>query len=70
MAGRLSEEGIPTLAERMRALAHGGHERAVELIEKADALEAAAKGLDVRKMVGAWARARRLFCEITGESLI
>jgi hypothetical protein len=63
-----------TLAQKMRKLADDGHPRAVELREKADAMETAATGpsktWDARKVLGAWARARRVWCECTGEPLI
>lgn len=65
------------LSERMHALADKGHERADELREKADAFDAATAGyysdpqtVDVRKFMGAFARARRAWCEITGEPLV
>jgi hypothetical protein len=59
------------LPEKMRALAATGHARADDLIREADALE---KVLDtdfnVKRIVGTWARARRVWCECTGEPLI
>lgn len=65
------------LWDRMRALADTGHARASELQEKADAAEAASEGfysepqtVPVDKFVGSWARARRLWCECTGEPLL
>lgn len=65
------------LSERMHALADTGHARAVELREKADAFDVATAGLftvpptcSVPKMVGCFARARRLWCDITGEPLV
>lgn len=62
------------LGDRMRALAETGHPRAVELRDKAAALDAAcpvnAETFDARKMLGAWARARRLWCDCTGEPLV
>lgn len=65
------------LSERMHALAETGHERAVELREKADAFDSATAGfysepqtVGVAKFMGAFARARRLWCDITGESLV
>jgi hypothetical protein len=68
----------PTLAEKMRALAGGDHPRGPELIEKANALDVASahfgeKGHtadDAKRLLGCWARARRLWCDITGEPLI
>ncbi len=66
------------LSSKMRALADGGHKRAADLREKADAFDVAAKatfipgaGMDATKrMMGAWARARRCWSECTGEPLI
>lgn len=65
------------LGDQMRALADTGHIRAEELREKAAAFDAGAIGfysdpqtVDVKKFVGTFARARRLWCDITGESLI
>lgn len=70
-------DDTPKLWERMRALAAKGHARAAELREHADALEKATAGffadnqtVTVQKFMGAWARARKLWCEITGESLV
>jgi hypothetical protein len=66
------------LSELMHALADSGHERAVELREKADAFDVATHGFmaaqpqthTVKQMVGSWARARRAHCECTGQRLI
>lgn len=65
------------LSEKMHALADSGHARADELREKADAFDKATEGFyaypqtcSVQKFVGAFARARRLWCDITGEPLI
>lgn len=65
------------LSIKMHDLADKGHERASELREKADAFDVATKGfysepqtVDVKKFVGTFARARRLWCEVTGEPLI
>jgi hypothetical protein len=65
------------LHSKMRALADTGHPKAGELREKADAFEAAAKGfysdpqtVPVQKFMGAWARARRLYSECSGEPLV
>lgn len=64
------------LSIRMHALADSGHERAEELRLKADAFDTATEGLyatpqtcSVAKFMGAFARARRLWCDITGEPL-
>jgi hypothetical protein len=53
----------------MRSLAANGNSRAEELIEKADELD---KMIDVdpwdtEQVLGAWLRARKLWCEVTGE---
>lgn len=66
------------LSEKMRALADGGHARAPDLYEKANAFDAAASAWEaggrdkdiMRRMLGAWARARRLWSECTGEPLV
>ncbi|WP_439392570.1 hypothetical protein ACRQ5Q_24420 [Bradyrhizobium sp. PMVTL-01] len=65
------------LSEKMHALADGGHARAAELREKADAFDAATQGFyaqpqtcTVQKFFGHHVRARRLWCDITGEPLI
>lgn len=65
------------LAPRMRALADEGHPRAAELREKADDLEAKRDGFygepqtaTVKQFVGAVARAKLLWSEITGEPLV
>lgn len=70
-----SASGAPTLAEKMRALAGTGHPRAEELRNAADRLDNATGGLmggpdGVKRLLGNWARARKLWCEITGEPLI
>ncbi len=65
------------LSIKMHMLADTGHEQAVELREKADAFDAATKGfysdpqtVEVKKFMGAFARARRLWCNVTGEPLV
>jgi hypothetical protein len=59
------------LSDRMRSLAATGCPQAAELLEKADDLdEALAKDRsDVETVLGAWARARALWSEVTGASL-
>ncbi|MGE0602187.1 MAG: hypothetical protein AB7O46_00190 [Xanthobacteraceae bacterium] len=59
-----------TLMEKMRRLADAGHARADELRDKAEKLDAAIKNYDAMKVLGAWARARRLWCDCTGEDLV
>lgn len=65
------------LWDRMRALADTGHLRANELREAALSLESATAGfyaepqtVPVESFVGSWARARRLWCDCSGEPLI
>ena len=64
------------LGDKMRALAET-HERSAELTEKADAFDKAAEGfyaeeqtVSAPKFLGAFARARKLWCELTGEPLV
>ena len=65
-----------TLSQRMRQLSWmpKGEPRAEELRSKADALDAAIEQMGaeggVKRMLGAWARARRLWCDVTGETLV
>ena len=65
------------LSGRMRTLADTGHARADELREKAEAFDIAANGfyadpqtITAPKFLGAFARARRLWCDCTGEPLV
>lgn len=65
------------LGNRMRDLAASGHEWAAELREKADAFDQAAAGfyaeeqtVNAKSFLGAFARARRLWCDLTGEPLV
>lgn len=65
------------LAIKMRSLADKGHPRGPELRQLADAFDTAAVGfrstpqtVNVKQFVGAWARARSLWCDCTGESPI
>ena len=66
------------LGDRMRELADSGHDRADELRAKADDFDAKTDahyaetgGPDTAKsMLGAWARARRLWSDCTGEPLV
>jgi hypothetical protein len=60
----------------MRALANG-HERGDELRQRAEEFDTAADGYygepqthTTPQFMGAYARARKLWCEITGESLV
>ena len=65
--------GVSSLVEKMRDLAPG-HPRSSELLEKAYDLEQSLKSQDseqgMKRMLGCWARARRLYCEISGEPLV
>jgi hypothetical protein len=49
-----------------------GNPRAAELIEKADELNKMidADPWDTGQVLGAWLRARKLWCEVTGEPLL
>ncbi|OJU22715.1 MAG: hypothetical protein BGN95_03875 [Sphingomonas sp. 66-10] len=65
------------LSDKMRSLADLDHPRAVELREKAGAFDVAATGfyaepqtVTVKSFLGAWARARRLWSECSGEPLL
>lgn len=64
------------LVDKMRRLADRvGGEQAYALREKAKLLEIRLEGLHydedgMRRMMGAWARARQLYCKITGEPLV
>jgi hypothetical protein len=66
--------GREALAPKMRAYAdaHPGNDHLRELADKLDAAVADSfTGTpSVRKMLGAWARARRAWCEVTGEDWI
>jgi hypothetical protein len=66
----------PPLWEKMRELAET-HPRGDELREKADAFEAVSKGFfaepqthSVKQLIGAWAQARKFWCDLTGEPLV
>ena len=66
----------PSLADRMDALADH-HPRGEDLREKAKALREGIAGfyanpqtIAVPTFLGRWARARMLWCEITGEPLV
>lgn len=65
------------LSNKMRALAKKGHPRAAELLDLAIKFDKAAKGfhstpqtVTVKSFVGAWVRARKLWCAVSGEPLI
>lgn len=70
-------EATTELSDKMRALADGNHPRADELRAKAKAFDVAASGfysepqtVGAKSFLGAFARARRLWCECTGEPLV
>lgn len=64
------------LSQQMHALADTGHARGVELRERADAFDTASRGVvagwpdTMKRMLGAWARARRCWSECSGEPLL
>ena len=64
------------LSKKMRKLARAGHDRGTELYLAATALDEAtddyATGRKVDQMqtfLAAWSKARRVWCECTGEAL-
>lgn len=72
-----SDRSASALWQRMRVMAATGHELADELTAKADALEQAAAGFyaseqthSAKQLIGAWARARSVWCAATGEPLV
>lgn len=75
----MSSDPVQTeLSRQMRELANSGHERAEELRAKADefdfksteSLQEPVTEQKTKSMLGAWARARRLWNECTGRGLI
>ena len=68
MPGPVSDT-MPTLADRMRLLAENRTDIRDEFVALADKLDAL-DGSDIPKLVGTWAKARRRWCEVTGEPLI
>lgn len=66
----MNDQESQGLIERMRCLADTGHVRSDELRKMADALEAACKSGNALMILGRWAKARCVWCEITGESLV
>lgn len=70
------DEKRSALIRKMRALAKTSSPfHAQQLHEKADALEKAIENLTqdnegTMRLLGAWARARRYYCNLTGEPLL
>jgi hypothetical protein len=65
------------ISDRMRALASKRTDLPPDWIEKADAFDAATAGfygspqtVTVQKFMGTFARARRMWCDVTGEDLV
>jgi hypothetical protein len=62
------------LSKKMRFLAEGGkHPQALDLFSRANDLDAAVFGkppADIKHVVACWARARRLWTDLTGEELV
>lgn len=65
------------LSDRMRALASTRDDLPADWLERADAFDAATEGfyaepqtVPVHKFMGAFARARRMWCDVTGEDLV
>lgn len=71
MPGPVSDTA-PPLYWKMRKLANSGHSRAADLRREANLLEQAVLGgtAPVSKLAGVWVRARRLWCECTGDDLV
>lgn len=70
MPGLISDN-MPSMHEKMRRLADAGHPRADELRREADAMEHILDNdFNVKRIVGTWARARKLWSECSGEPLI
>jgi hypothetical protein len=68
---------VTDLSDKMRVLADEGHERADELREHAAAFDVAAEGyygetqtVEPKAFLGTWSRARRVWCECSGEPLV
>jgi hypothetical protein len=66
-----------SLSDKMRGLAEVRKDLPPDWLETAEAFEAATIGfygepqtIDVKKFMGCWARARKMWCEATGESLV
>lgn len=73
----LSKPGKTSLSERMRLLATQRDDLPANWLDTAQAFDDAATGfyaspptVDVRKFMGCFARARRMWCDATGEPLV
>lgn len=74
----MTEAAETDLSKRARYLASAHPAQAAELMAKAEAFDKAtiqafsadATAEDTKRMVGCWARLRRLVCDITGEQPI
>lgn len=73
----MSSPGKTSLSERMRAYAKAGNEVPSNWLELAGAFDAAMIGfyaepqtVPVHKFMGCFARARRAWCDATGEPLV
>lgn len=73
----LSQPGKTSLSERMRLLAKERTDLPENWLATAAAFDAATIGfyaepqtVDVRKFMGCFARARRMWCDVTGEPLV
>lgn len=73
----MSKEQKPALWDRMRAYAAEHGEPREDWLTLADKFEATANGFygepkthDVKQFLGAFARARRAWCDVTGEALV
>lgn len=69
--------GKDPLSPKLRSLAASGHPRADELLKAAEEMDAKEVGyfadpqtVPVASMLGAWARAKRLWSECSGEPLV
>jgi hypothetical protein len=68
MPGPVSDT-TPTLAERMRTYVAAHPEAEATLRPHIETLENIDHAMSAQKIVGIWARARRAWCELTGEEL-
>ena len=73
----MSKPGKTSLSERMRAYVEAGNDVPDNWGELADAFDAATIGfyaepqtVPVHKFVGCFARARKAWCDLTGEPLV